>query len=145
MKSFLQQATDKLLIASLVLMTLIQNSPAFNPIPTRDPGVFLYVGWRILNGEVPYKDVWDHKPPVIYYLNALGLALTENSRWGVWIIEFIFLFLAAMVGFRLLKKHFGFYPSIISQLLWLITLPLLFADGNLLTSTLCRFNFLPYG
>lgn len=130
MQSFIQRATDKLLVMCFVLMTLIPNSPIFTPIPTRDPGVFLYVGWRILNGELPYRDVWDHKPPIIYYINALGLALTNNSRWGVWILEVVFLFLAAYLAFQLLKKIFGFYPSLISLLLWLLTLPLLFADGN---------------
>jgi len=128
--AFIQRATDKLLVMCLVLMTLIPNSPLFASIPTRDPGVFLYVGWRILNGELPYRDVWDHKPPIIYYINALGLALTNNSRWGVWILEVAFLFLAATLGFHMIKKIFGFYPSIISLLLWLLTLPLLFADGN---------------
>jgi hypothetical protein len=130
LKSIIQQATDKLLVACLVLMTLIPLSPIFTPFPTRDPGVFLYVGWRILNGEIPYRDIWDHKPPVIFYINALGLSLTDNSRWGVWILEFVFLFLAALIGFQLLKRLFGFYPSTLSLLLWLLTLPLLFADGN---------------
>jgi len=29
-------------------------------------------------------DVWDHKPPLIYFVDALGLSLTPNSLWGVW-------------------------------------------------------------
>jgi len=99
----------------------------------RDSGVFLYTGWRILNGGLPYRDIWDHKPPVIFYINALGLAIANNSRWGVWLIEFVALFLAAYIGFRLIKKSLGPYSAIFSLLLWLLTLVFTIEGGNLTT------------
>lgn len=37
----------------------------------RDQGVFAYVGAAIGRGELPYRDVWDLKPPGIYLLYAL--------------------------------------------------------------------------
>ena len=99
----------------------------------RDSGVFLYTGWRILNGELPYRDIWDHKPPVIFYINAAGLALTNNSRWGVWLLELVLVFFAAWVGYQLIKKVFGLFPAIFSLLLWLLSLVPLFQGGNFTT------------
>ncbi|MDO8754015.1 MAG: glycosyltransferase family 39 protein [Anaerolineales bacterium] len=95
-----------------------------------DSGVFLYTGWRILNGELPYRDVWDHKPPIIFYINALGLAIADNSRWGVWLIELVALFLAAYIGFTLLKKTLGIFPALYSLLLWLLSLVYVLQGGN---------------
>jgi len=124
---------DKVLIFTGVLYVLLPTSPINMPIPGRDSGVFLYMGWRILNGEIPYRDVWDHKPPLIYFLNALGLGLTNNSRWGVWVIEFIALFIAAYFGYKLIKKAFGTTAAVFSIVLGLLTLISVINGGNFTT------------
>ena len=35
--------------------------------------IFMYVAQGILEGEVPYLDRWDHKGPLLYLINAVGL------------------------------------------------------------------------
>ena len=101
---------DKLFVVFGALYVLLPTSPLYMPLTYRDPGVFLYIGWRILNGELPYRDIWDHKPPFIFYINALGLAITKNSQWGVWLLEFVSLSLAAFIGFRLINWCYALYP-----------------------------------
>lgn len=124
---------DKSLLLVGVLCVLLPTSPLNMPLTFRDSGVFLYFGWRILNGELPYHDMWDHKPPVIFYINALGLTLTDNSRWGVWMIELAALFIAAWIGFQLVKKLFGVLPAVFSLLFWLLSLVPLLQGGNFTT------------
>lgn len=46
----------------------------FAPI-TFDEEIFIWSGWVVKNGGVPYKDLFQPKPPVIFFANALGLAL----------------------------------------------------------------------
>ncbi len=116
------------------LFVLLPISPANAAYSYRDSGVFLYMGWRILHGEVPYIHVWDHKPPVIYYLNALGLGLANNSVWGVWVIQLLFLFTATFIGYKLLKGLFGLYPAIVSTFTWLLALVFIIQGGNLTTA-----------
>lgn len=123
-------ALEALFIFCLVMGVLYPLNPAKQPIPSRDSGVFLYVGWRITNGELPYLDVWDHKPPVIYYLDALGLNLTPGSTWGVWWIEVIFLFGAAVLLYALIKHFFGISAAILATFFWLFTLIYMLARGN---------------
>ncbi len=132
MKNFLKiRGWELLLLFLFSLVVLLPISPLNMPSTYRDSGVFLYTGWRILNGDIPYRDVWDHKPPVIFYLNALGLIFSQNSRWGVWFIEFLFLFTAAWIGFRLIQKMFGDETAILSSLLWLSSLIFVLDGGNL--------------
>ena len=40
-----------------------------------DASVFWYEGQQILRGKIPYHDMWDHKPPLIYYYDALLLLI----------------------------------------------------------------------
>ena len=124
-------ALEALLIFCLVLVVFLPLTPAKRLMPSRDAGVFLYTGWRITQGELPYLHVWDHKPPVIYYLDALGLTLTPGSRWGVWCIEVVSLFLAALMLYALLKRFFGFWPAVLASILWTFTLMYMLTGGNI--------------
>jgi hypothetical protein len=98
-----------LLLGLLALVLLIPLSPYFRPFPGIDSSVFIYVGQRILDGQVPYLDVWDHKGPVIHYLNALGQLLVRNSFWGAWLVELLSLVSALLLAYaglsHFLKKH----------------------------------------
>src|SRR5574341_367906 len=91
------------------LISLFPGNPNNMPLPSRDSGVFLYIGWRLISGDIPYKDVWDHKPPLIYFVDALGLSLTPDSQWGVWLLQFIFIFLTFFLIYRLLDREFQTY------------------------------------
>lgn len=122
-----------LLLGLMVLGVLVPVSPANMPVAGRDSGVFLYTGWRILKGEMPYMDVWDHKPPVIFYINAIGLQLSNNSRWGVWGIEVISLYIAAMIAFLMLRKAFDTFSAIVSLFVMLLTMVFMLEGGNFTT------------
>jgi hypothetical protein len=122
-----------LLIGIFVLLVLLPVSPANMPVAPRDSGVFLYSGWRLVNGGIPYKDVWDQKPPVIFFVNALGLLLSGNSRWGVWGLEVLSLFLAGILSFKLLNKLFGRLAAILTVFLWMFNLVFILDGGNYTT------------
>lgn len=74
--------------------------------PNRDSSVFIYVAQGILEGDVPYLDRWDHKGPLIYLLNAIGLAIF--GMWGLWLLEMAFLLGAVWLAYIVLRRQFGF-------------------------------------
>ena len=95
-----------LFLALLVALVLSQSNP-YKEALSRDNGFFLYAGSQILKGKIPYIDFWDSKGPIIFYINALGLLVGKGSRWGVWLLEFVFLFVESAVFFRVVKKNGG--------------------------------------
>ena len=44
-----------------------------------DHGIFITEGWLISEGFKPYIDLFDNKPPAIYYLNSLKILLFETQ------------------------------------------------------------------
>ena len=119
------------LIGLLTIAVLSAVSPPQQPVPGTDSGVYLYIGERILEGELPYRDAWDHKGPVIYYINALGQFLRSDSRWGVWFLEVLAVSGAGIVGFSLMRRRFGEDPAIFGTGVWLLSLPNVLSSGNL--------------
>lgn len=122
-------------------LNLVTTSPLFQPVPGRDSGAFLYAGFQLLDGQALYRDFWDHKGPLIAYLNALGLALGGGSLWGVWWLRGFFLTLAALIGYLGLRRAFGPLAALAASALWLGALPRFFEGGNLVEEYGLVFQF----
>ena len=56
-----------------------------------DSNYFMYTGKRILAGDLPYIDFFDHKGVLVFYFNALGMLL--GGKIGVFILNFIITFI----------------------------------------------------
>jgi hypothetical protein len=51
---------------------------ALDPDPS-DAQLFAYIGLKWIQGHVPYVDIWDHKPPGIFAVNAVAFLLVPKS------------------------------------------------------------------
>ncbi|HEY4285552.1 MAG TPA: hypothetical protein VGN00_00515 [Puia sp.] len=100
------------IVAACLLLSLLYCPPV--DIPGGDKEVFRYGGLTIIKGAVPYRDFFDHKPPLIFFLNTTAFVFGE---WGFWLIDFGLVLLATLAFFRLCQRFRLPYP-------WL--LPLLF-------------------
>ncbi len=110
-----------ILLALLACLTAVLMLPS-NPmerLPGQDNGVFLYAGQQVLSGKTPYLDFWDHKGPLIYFINALGLFIGSGSRWGVWALEFVFLSLTAYGLLRISLEIRGIFSVFLVLLIWI--------------------------
>ncbi|MBI3940350.1 MAG: glycosyltransferase family 39 protein [Acidobacteria bacterium] len=73
----------------------------------RDEGAFGYLGRVILDGGLPYRDVVDHKPPVIFYLYALALLFFPPGETGIHLFLHLFNFLTLLSLLFLAKAQFN--------------------------------------
>jgi hypothetical protein len=72
-------------------------------MPCGDKEVYRYVGRMMMKGGVPYRDVFDHKPPLIFFLNYIAILL--GGDWGLWIIDTCLALLATGMFYSLCKKY----------------------------------------
>ena len=47
------------------------------------------VGKTLKHGAVLYRDVFDHKGPVLYFLYSIAAFISENTYIGLWLLEII--------------------------------------------------------
>ena len=125
----------EIVIPSLISVTstfiaLFPGNPNNMTLPSRDSGVFLYMGWRFLSGDLPYRDIWDHKPPLIYFVDALGLSLTPDSLWGVWLFQFIIIFLTFFLIYKVLDREFGIAAALAGSITLASGLLTVLEQGN---------------
>ena len=138
---FLQRIWMPLALVILCVAVMLPNLPELAVVPAHDSGIFLYFGSQILKGKLPYRDLWDHKPPLIFYTDALGLWLGHGSRMGVWFLELAALVTAGLLAFYFLKRYFGDWPAGIATAGSVVNLVFLLEGGNLTEEFALPFQF----
>lgn len=73
----------------------------------RDQGIYAVVGEGLLDGSMPYRDVWDFKPPGIFFVYALAEALLGKSMTSVRIFECAGLVFMVLAFRKLGREVFG--------------------------------------
>ncbi|MEE9216984.1 MAG: glycosyltransferase family 39 protein [Anaerolineales bacterium] len=96
-------ASSLLLLIIIATLLQIRNSPANRKLGV-DGTVFAYGGARTLEGELLYRDFWDHKPPGIFYLNAAAFQLGGVDEWSIWYLTEVWAVLIAGSFFWLLAR-----------------------------------------
>jgi Dolichyl-phosphate-mannose-protein mannosyltransferase len=122
-----------IVLAIVVFSLNLPWSPIFTDLGS-DSGLFAYVGGAILHGQLPYRDVWEQKPPVGFYLNALAVILFGRNPWAIWWFNLIWVALSTIAAFLIAKKMMGILPGAIAGSVFALGVmsPSIFQGGNLM-------------
>ncbi|MBD5531504.1 MAG: hypothetical protein HDQ98_04770 [Lachnospiraceae bacterium] len=104
------------------------TSPLFPKYMNQDSAIFMMVGKGMNQGKQLYLDVFDHKGPILFWIEALGMRFGRN---GIFLIQCIFLtvdiwFMLKIAGYFCCGRKV--YLAVAAGLIWL-AYPL--ANGNL--------------
>ena len=93
-----------LLLVSIVLVTLFSTCSPLYPInPWDDANVFMTIGKSMLRGKVLYRDLFDQKGPVLFFLHELAAAISFTSFFGIYIFEVLGMWCFAWFGLRTMR------------------------------------------
>jgi len=76
------------LFLGVLLLVLLVAFPVLTYPMGRDQGMYANIGLSILNGGTPFVDMWDIKPPPIYYIYAAGIAIFGRGTEAIRAIDF---------------------------------------------------------
>jgi len=63
-----------------------------------DSAIYAAIGNALNKGRVLYTEIIDNKGPLLYFIDAIGLAI--NYKFGIFFIEFVFLFIGSIFGYK---------------------------------------------
>ncbi len=64
-------------------------SPFYRYVFAPDEVCYKTMGIGLLEGKAPYRDLFDHKGPLSYFIYAIGFLLSQKANWGAWIVTLI--------------------------------------------------------
>lgn len=94
-----------LVAAAALLMICSMNSWLYPVNQWVDVNILNTVGRGMFNGFVPYRDLIDHKGPLIYFLFGLGEQLTPGRYHGLYLIEVLCLAGAMFFGWKTMRLY----------------------------------------
>ncbi|MEK7576212.1 MAG: glycosyltransferase family 39 protein [Patescibacteria group bacterium] len=105
------------IILSIVIILRISN--LFVPFE-RDEGLYAYIAQRLSLGDIPYKDVFDSKPPMIDILYWIAFRIFGESELSVRIFMNIYTFAGAYALYLITKRIFSYRIGLLSAITFLI-------------------------
>ena len=82
-----------------------------------DQGLFACFGRWGLEGWLPYRDIWDQKPPGLTHIYALAFALFGTRVQAVWLLEGLVLAAESLLALALARRLWGRWAGLIAALL----------------------------
>jgi len=100
-----------LALAVLLAASFLLRVPLLSVPLERDEGEYAYIAQRLLHGEVPYRDAFDQKPPLVFFIYlAVMLAFgftTTGIHLGMHLYSLLTIFLLYRLVARLLHPWAG--------------------------------------
>ena len=98
---------SRALLALAVLFVVVRALPILSFPLGRDQGTYLTIGQGLLEGKQLYRDLWDNKPPGIFYLYAGIAKLFGRAMWSAAVVDILLLLLISYFLFRFTETHLG--------------------------------------
>ncbi len=75
-----------LTITATVIISANLYWTALNNDLSRNEHVYSEIGRVVRDGGLPYRDTWDHKPPVLYYVLAASIFVFGNTAFAIHVV-----------------------------------------------------------
>ncbi len=93
--------------AAIILLFCSKSSPLYPMNDWVDVNCFYTMGKSLLHGKVPYRDLYEQKGPVLYFVYALIALVSPGSFWGVWLLEIVTFGLFLYYSGKILQLYLG--------------------------------------
>lgn len=94
-----------LLAAFVCLLVCSKSSPLYPINDWTDANAYLSSGKGMLAGRVMYRDLYEHKGPLLYALHALFCLIDPSSFLGVFVLEILSVALFLLASYHLLSLY----------------------------------------
>ena len=116
-----------LLLASFALCLAAPFSWT-DKMPLSDSTIFLYIGKSMNSGLTLYQSLFDHKGPLLFLINAVGLRI--GGEFGVWLLGVASIFISFWFSFKTCLLFAKRIPSLLAVLSLIPALINCFEGGN---------------
>lgn len=96
-----------LAFAMTVMLLCSESSPIYTMNPWDDANIYYAIGRGVSQGLVPYRDMFDHKGPAVFFLYTLGYLLSPDKFYGIYILESISFSIVLYFAYKIYHIFFG--------------------------------------
>ncbi len=121
----------KVIIYSLFLSFIFlwigtKSSPIYPMNDWVDANAFFTMGKGLINGLTPFKDLFEQKGPILYFLYGIGYLISNKTFLGIYLLEVVSFTISLVYFYKILKlydREKQFYLAAPFLLAILLTMP----------------------
>lgn len=76
-----------ILTGLITMLICTKSSPLYPTNDWVDANCYMTVGRAMTEGKMPYRDLFEHKGPLVYILHAIGALISDSSFFGIFLLE----------------------------------------------------------
>jgi 4-amino-4-deoxy-L-arabinose transferase-like glycosyltransferase len=84
-----------------LLVLVLRSATFFHSVENWDESLYLLAARSVLDGHTLYTEIWDHKPPGIFYLCALGQLVFGRTVLSIRILAWLAVTASSLLLFLL--------------------------------------------
>ena len=130
------------IISFLFLLLCSPYTSILNSYYGYDSAVFMVVGKGMSKGFVPYRDLFDHKGPLLYLLNAVGFWMFDG-KLGVLLIQTIFMMTVLVTIYKTARLYVTPTLSVTVVAIFMFLYCAMISEGNMTEEWSLIFNVFP--
>ena len=121
-----------LMLAAAVLYFTTRSSPAYPINDWCDANIYLSIGKGMTQGKVVYRDLYDHKGPLLYAMHALCALVSFDSFLGVYLMEVLLAAVFLFFGYRMMTLYGSKHGALVllPLLAWAVYAAWSFCEGD---------------
>lgn len=120
-RRFYWQETVFIVITAVLTISVCSKSSPLYPLNDWvDANTYLTIGRAMLRGAVPYRDLYEQKGPLLYFLHAAAAAVSDSSFFGVFLLEIAACALFLLISYRILCNYCERRPIAVIPLISMI-------------------------
>lgn len=104
--------------AGIFLLLFSPYTTLLNDYFGYDTALWHVIGRGITQGKVPYRDLFEHKGPLLFFLYAFGW-LCPDQRLAMFLLQWLFFTVALIYGYRLCRLYVTQGKAVIGLLFFL--------------------------
>ncbi|MFP3870212.1 MAG: ArnT family glycosyltransferase [Syntrophobacteria bacterium] len=107
-----------LITAAIMALAFLLRVPFWGQPFEMDEGLHAYMGWGWLQGMIPFRDMYNSKPPLVYLLHSLLFLVVEPTALNVKIFASFYAMITTLAVFALGRRVGGTRTGWASALLF---------------------------
>lgn len=88
-------------------LVFVRALPNVRYLIGRDQATYCVIGQGLLQGKLLYRDLWDNKPPGIFYLYSLIVKIFGPVMWSVGLLDILWLLVFSCCIFYFARRYLG--------------------------------------
>ncbi|MBV5262374.1 glycosyltransferase family 39 protein [Synechococcus moorigangaii CMS01] len=125
---------DFLVFIGIFIFALLLRFPFFfQDVIDWDESTFILMGQSLLDGHLPYTEIWDNKPPLLFAVVAAFIKIFGKTIVGVRLAGSVCVAISAFFLYLILKQGWGIRGAIIASFVSIYTMTVVTSGQSLMS------------